>query len=191
MVTQNCGVKGCTNAATIAIKIPETFRNYDALTSNIFCSRCASLFTNPDARRYNWYQPDPEKPIIKISNIDVIPFLQNMPAPPYTLYFTKKHRKHGWRYAIKNPVHNTSSFQITCDEEQFLFERQQFETYINLLNALWARETPKNILLGGFPEFWAQKKYRITETESLQLEKIQHNPLWIFLVHYKRKPKEE
>jgi hypothetical protein len=183
----NCIFCGSSDA-TEQVKFPDTFTAYQMLQAGSHaCKRCHTMFTTGIYRRKCFIIKNGEFTEIT----DVLAFLQNMPQPPYTLYVTKQKRKHGWINAVQNPVLNTERFILCVDEEKIFFNRPKFNKLIAFLNQLWGRGIHKCTMLGGYPSVGIIRKFGLTREECQQLETLQGDRLWQFVVAFKKHAEEK
>lgn len=181
--SQYCIFCGQPHADTSVI-FPPTFTAYQLLQAgNHSCKLCDRMFTDAKYRRKNFTVKNEQ--YIEVS--DALSYLQNMPQPPYILYFTKQKRKHGWINAVQNPVLNTEQFILCVDETKILFNRQEFNKLSEILSQLWSKELPKKVLLNGYPNTSTIRKYQLSRKECQMLRNLQSNRMWQFMVSFKRK----
>jgi hypothetical protein len=187
----NCIFCGATEA-TEQVKFPDTFTAYQMLQAgDKACKRCFEMFKNPKFRRNNWFLANIDGIDIVTTFTDALSFLQDMPKPPYMLYVTKQKRKHGWINAVQNPVLNTERFILCVDEEKIFFNRPKFNELIAFLNQLWGRGINKCTMLGGYPSVGIIRKFGLTREECQQLETLQGDRLWQFVVAFKKHAEEK
>ena len=178
----------CGAPAAVPVVFPETFTAYQLLQAgDKACERCAEMFRDAKFRRKCYFI----KNGVFTEIADVLGFLTAMPPPPYTLYLTKQKRKHGWIGAVQNPVLNLNRFILCVDEDRIMFERGKFNDYLDFLLSLWFREVPKGVMLGGYPQAGIVRKYGLTRLECLQLQAVQSDRLWRFVVAFKQRKMEE
>jgi hypothetical protein len=167
---------------------PETFTAYQLLQAgDKACSRCYAMLKDAKFRRNCWYMKGEEW--VTISN--PLQFLEELPEPPFVLYLTKAKRKHGWIGAVQNPVLNSNRFILCVDEDRVMFDRKKFEVYLQFLESLWIREVPKGIMLGGYPPAGIIRKYQLSRVECQQLQQLQSDRLWRFVVAFKKRKEEK
>ncbi len=178
----------CGADATEQVIFPETFTAYQMLQAGSqACGRCYTMFTDGRYRRKNYYIKDG----VFTEITDVLSFLSTMPQSPYILYLTKAKRKHGWINAVQNPVLNVNRFILCVDEDKIFFNRTHFNELMPFLEELWVREVPKGVMLGGYPYAGIIRKYKFNREECLNLQKLQGDRLWRFVVAFKQRKEEK
>jgi hypothetical protein len=151
------------------------------------CIQCHTMFTTGQYRRKCYYI----KNGIFTEVMDVLGFLSALPEPPFVLYLTRAKRKHGWINAVQNPVLNQNKFILCVDEDKIFFDRTKFIEYLAFLETLWIREIPKGVMLGGYPSAGLIRKFGFNHVECQQLEKLQSDRLWQFVVTFKKREEKQ
>jgi hypothetical protein len=118
---------------------------------------------------------------------DPLGALENLPEPPFLLYFTRQKRKHGWILAVQNPVLSKDRFILVVDEEKILFDRPKFEELRDLAKQMLERGVPRRALLGGMPWPSVIRKYGLTWPECLWLQRLQKEGLWRICVEFEKR----
>jgi hypothetical protein len=141
------------------------------------------MFRDPKFRRNCWIVKDGKFAVLE----DPLRALGALPEPPFTLYFTRQKRKHGWILAVQNPVLDLNKFILVVDEEKVLFERVRFEEYLTFSKSLLNKCIPKSVLLGGMPPPSVVKHYCLPWPTCFRLQKLMKEPLWRVCVEFARK----
>lgn len=174
-----CGASG----ADVPVVFPSTFTAYQLLQAgNKMCTRCAEMFQDPKFRRNCWIMRNGVFEVIDYP----LKFLLDLPEPPFILYFTKTKRKHGWVLAVQNPVLSTKRFILIVDEEKIMFDAKVYAELYAFYKNLFTRRISKFVMLGGMPQPSVHRKYGLSWEESFRLRELQHNPLWRFVVEFKK-----
>jgi hypothetical protein len=173
--------------ATAPVQFTDTYTAYQFLQSGSkACERCANMLGDSKFRRRNFVVKD-DTFIAVESPLD---FLDAPSAePPFVLYLTRQHRKHGWVLAVQNPVLNLDRFVLIVDEDKLVFERTRYEELRRFSESLFERKVPKKAMVSGYP--WASviRKYHLSHEEAARLRDLQGDELWKVCVDFKRRKK--
>lgn len=184
--TNNCVFCGSSDATEV-LKFTDTYTAYQFLQSgNKACKRCAEMYGDSKFRRYNFVLKDSRFILLEIP----LDFLDAPTVePPFVLYLTRQHRKHGWVLAVQNPVLNLEKFMLVVDEDKLFFERERYEEFRSFSECLFERKVPKKVMVSGYP--WASviKKYGLSHEEAVRLRDLQGDELWKVCVDFWRKKK--
>jgi CRISPR type IV-associated protein Csf1 len=126
--------------------LPKTFSRFQdlELTGEIICAKCLPVYKDHRFRNRHWVASTAGVRFLQKPEIHEI--LRNPPCPPWALYITESHKKHGWIRGIYWITHNTSQFRVIHEDSLVSGTSAQFISLLDICAALRSLKIPKKAL---------------------------------------------